>query len=211
MKKAVLFDIDGTILNDFDFIYSAVKHAIETHRYPYPLEEDLKKAMGKPLLEFYMIILPMADSEALAKTHHEFQQKNFHLIKAFPKVKQTLKDLKEAGFLLAAVSNRSRGSLIPSLKLTKIYKFFDVVVTADDVVNPKPHPDHLLTALKYLKVKPANAFIVGDTDKDIAAGKSAGVKTVGVTYGFLGKDIEKHQPDFVIDNIEELLKILKYR
>ncbi|MCL5784619.1 MAG: HAD-IA family hydrolase [Patescibacteria group bacterium] len=209
MKKAVLFDIDGTLLDAWNFIFDAVKHTVSEHGQPYPSVKLIRKALGKPLLEFYTIALPAADPEMLAKTHHQFQQQNFSLIKLFPKAKSTLKRIKDKGFLLAAVSNRSRGSLIRSLKLTGIFKYFDVIVSAEDVVNPKPHQEHLLTALKHLKVKPMNAFIIGDTDKDILAGKNAGVKTIGVTYGFLGEEIKKYEPDFVIDDIEGILDIVK--
>ncbi|MBI2086378.1 HAD hydrolase-like protein [Candidatus Daviesbacteria bacterium] len=66
----------------------------------------------------------------------------------------------------------------------------------------------MLTALGKLGVEPINAYMVGDTGDDILAGKNAGVKTVGVTYGFLGKDIAQYNPDFIIDDIEELFKIL---
>ncbi len=165
--------------------------------------------MGRPLLEFYKFILPEADSIKLAQTHHNFQQENFHLVKPFSKTKKTLKILKNSGFLVAAVSNRSRESLLKSLKLTGIFKFFGVVVCADDVDNPKPHQEHLLVALKSLRIKPSSAYMVGDTENDILAGKNAGVKTVGVTYGWLGKKIAKYKPDYLIDDIEELLDILK--
>ncbi len=75
--------------------------------------------------------------------------------------------------------------------------------------NPKPHKDHPLKALEILEVDRKDAILVGDTDKDILAGKNAGIKTVGVTYGWIGEEIKKSQPDFVIDDIEELLDILR--
>lgn len=107
MKKAILFDIDGTLLDAWDFIFDSVKNSIAVH-----------------------------------------------IIKPFAKTKQTLKKIKDRGFLIAAVSNRIRKSVRHSLKVAKI-------------------------------------------------------KTVGVTYGFLGKDIAKHNPDYLIDDISELLQILK--
>lgn len=209
MKKAILFDIDGTLLDTHDFIFDAVKHSLATHGFGYPEDKLLKKAIGRSLLEFYEILLPDADPTKLANTHHDFQQKNFHLVKLFPNTKMVLSDLKSAGFSMAAVSNRSRESLIPSLKLTGIFKFFDAVLSVDDVESPKPHKDHLLVALKSLQVKSGNAYMVGDTENDILAGKAAKVKTVGVRYGWLGKDIAKHKPDYLIDDIEQLLDILR--
>lgn len=212
MKKAVLFDIDGTLLDAWDFVFDAVKYAISTksHKLTNISDEDIKRAMGRPLAEFYKTIVPKLDPSVFSKTHREFQEQNFHLIcKPFPKTKNTLKKLKEAGFLMAAVSNRSRGSLINSLDESGIAEFFGAVICPEDVINPKPHQEHLLTALKKLGAKSENAYMVGDTDQDILAGKNANVKTIGVTYGFFGKDIKKHNPDHLIDGIEEVLKIVK--
>lgn len=209
MKKAILFDIDGTVLDSRDFVFDAVKYTLAQAGYPYPKEEIIKKVMGKPLVEFYKTLLSGIDPIKLSELHQEFQKENYHLIKPFPGTQKTLKALKASGFLMAAVSNRMRESLLYSLELTKIMAFFDVVVAADDVSNPKPHQDHLLTALRSLQVKSEKAFMVGDTENDILAGQNAKVKTVGVTYGWLGKGIKKHNPDFVIDEIDQLLEILK--
>lgn len=208
-KRAVLFDIDGTLLNSWDFIFGAVKHTLATHKYQYPSADRVKEALGRPLIEFYQVLSPGSDPLLLAKTHHEFQQNKLDLIKLFPSTKKTLKALKNQGFLLAAVSNRSRDSLLHSLKHTKILDYFTIVVSAEDVENPKPHPDHLLFALKHLQVTPAHSYIVGDTDNDILAGKNAKVKTIGVTYGSLGTEIKNYDPDFIIDDISQLLKLLK--
>lgn len=209
MKKAVLFDIDGTVLDTREFVFDAVKYALAEAGYPYPEEEVIKKAMCKPLVEFYKTLLSDIDPIKLSELHQEFQKENYHLIKPFPETQNTLRVLKDSGFLMAAVSNRMRESLLYSLKLTKILAYFDVVVAAEDVVNPKPHQDHLLTALKSLQIRPEKAFMIGDTENDILAGKNAKVKTVGVTYGWLGTEIKKHNPDYVIDGIGQLLEILK--
>lgn len=212
MKKAVLFDIDGTLLDAWDFIFDAVKYAVTAHGLPYPEEKNFKKALGKPFAETYRLLLPDVDPLMLEKiqdAHRKFQNENFHLIKPFPKTKSTLIKLKIGGFKIAAVSNRVRESLVRSLEDAKILDYFDTVVGPDDVKNPKPHKEHLLFALEKLRVNPANSYMVGDTPHDILAGKSAKVKTVGATYGFVGKKIAKFKPDFLIDDISELLKILK--
>lgn len=208
MKKVVLFDIDGTIIDSWDFIYGAFKYTVDFHGLKHPTEEFMKSTMGKSLSDFYQAAFPMHDHILLGQTHHNYQLTKFNSVKLFPKTLSTLKKIKEKGFQIAAVSNRSKDSLHKSLKLAKIHKFFDIVVSADDVKNPKPHKDHLMKALKYFKVKSPDAFMVGDTDYDIKAGKHARVETIGVTYGFAGQDIKKYNPDFVIDKLEDLLKIL---
>lgn len=208
-KKAILFDIDGTLLDAYDFVFESVRNSLLVHNLPKLSDKKMEKAIGKPLAEFYKLLFPGIDPAMLSKTHREFQEKNFHLIKPFAKTKKTLKKLKDNGFLIAAVSNRSRESLLHSLDLTEISEFFQVVICPEDVNNPKPHQEHLLVALERLKVEPANSYMVGDTEMDILAGKSAEVKTIGVTYGWLGEDIKKHKPDFVIDDIEEILGIVQ--
>ncbi|MBU1000359.1 HAD-IA family hydrolase [Patescibacteria group bacterium] len=209
MKKAILFDIDGTILDTRDFVFNALRHSLTTHGYPYPTEKNIKKATGSPLTEFYKVLMPGADVSVFVKAHVEFQENNFRTIKIFPKAEETLKSLKNDGFFLAAVSNRTRKSLLRLLQYAGVHDCFDAVVSPDDVTNPKPHQEHLLFALKKLKVKPENSYMVGDMAQDILAGRNAKVKTVGVTYGFLGQDIAKYGPDYLIDNIEDLLKILR--
>lgn len=209
MKKAVLLDVDGTLLDTWDFVFDAVKYASAFHGLQYPSDERIRQAAGKPLLEFYQILYPRVDPETLAKTHADYQSRIFVIGKPYPKTIKTLKKIKAKGYLVAAVSNRARESLLASLKEAKIADFFDLVVSAEDVKNPKPHKEHILVALKTLKVLSDHSFMVGDLEVDILAGKSAKVKTIGVTYGFLGPEIKKHNPDFVIDDIEELLKILK--
>lgn len=207
-KKAVLFDVDGVLLDTWDFVFQATQHTLSFHGHPKSMDE-IKKVMGQPLLDFYKSLVPEGPSEVLAQTHKSFQEEKFHLSKPFPKAKKVLKTLKSKGVLLGAITNRTRGSLDRSLKNAQIFKYFDVILSAQDVKSPKPHPDHIHTALKKLKVKPNQAYMVGDTDVDILAGKNAKVKTVAVTYGFAGKDILKYDPDFVIDDLEDLIKIIQ--
>lgn len=209
MKKAVLFDVDGTLIDAWEFIYGAIVHTIKVHGHKMPSQKIIKGAMGNPLLGFYAAVFPGLDPKLFAKTHDDFQQGKFDLGKPFPKVRQILKKLKSEGFLIGAVSNRTRDSLHTTLKKGKLLGYIDIVVSAEDVKNPKPHKDHILKTLKLLGVKPKKVIMVGDTDIDILAGKNSGVKTVGVTYGFFGKNIKNYNPDFVIDKIEEIITLLK--
>lgn len=208
MKKGILFDIDGTILDTSEFVFTAVEHTFKTHSLK-TTKEEIENVKGKPLLEFYKTLFPNQDFEAFAKTHHEFQVGRYQSGMLFPNVETTLKKLKDSGYKIAAVSNRSNKGLVESLGLNGVLQYFDTIVGTDNVVNPKPHPDHPMQALKNMEILAEDAIMVGDTQTDILAGKNAKIKTVGVTYGWIGNDIKKHNPDFIIDSLPELLKILK--
>lgn len=208
-RKAILFDADGVLLDTWDFIFGALEYTMATHNLPQPAKELVSKAMGHPLLEFYKVIVPDKDPRQFAFIHHQYQSNRFDLSKPFKGALKTLKQLRKKGYLIGVISNRTKDSLFISLKQAKLLKLVDVVISAEDVKNTKPHKEHVLYALKTLKVKPKDAVVVGDTENDILAGKNAKVKTIGVTYGFLGEDIKLLNPDFVIDNIEGLLGIIK--
>jgi pyrophosphatase PpaX len=77
-------------------------------------------------------------------------------------------------------------------------------VTGTDVTNHKPDPEGIFLALNNLGIRSKNVIMIGDTAPDIEAGKNAGVKTIGVTYGFYGRKVTECNPDYVINNFSEI-------
>lgn len=205
--KAILFDLDGTLLNTREFICQAVEHAMLSSGLKVPNREEFSKFVGMDFEEFYQKIAPNYDYRLLCESHHNFQMKNFHLIQVFPNTHKTLRNLKKRNIKLAVVTSRMSNTK-EVLISSKLIEYFDIVISGDDVKNLKPHPEPIHLALEKLKLKNDQVLMVGDSEFDILAGIAAGVKTVGVTHGFLGKDIKKLNPDYVIDNIEELMDII---
>ncbi|MBI3486000.1 HAD-IA family hydrolase [Candidatus Daviesbacteria bacterium] len=205
--KAILFDVDGTLLDTDEWVFEAFNYSLKKHNLAPITKKQLNSLMGNILKDCYKILAPNGDLISLCEAHETYQNSRLNLIKAFPKSRKTLKTLKKSGIKLAAVSSRY-ANLIETLKVGKLYEFLEVVISADDVKNPKPHPEPLLLALKKLNVEVKDALMVGDTHIDILAGKAAKVKTAAVTYGFFGKEIAKQNPDFLLDNLEQLLEII---
>jgi pyrophosphatase PpaX len=104
--------------------------------------------------------------------------------------------------LLGNVSNSGRTVGETVLSIFKLEKFFDVLVTADDVMNPKPDPEPLLKAVGILRAKPSECVYVGDTSLDVACAKRAGVACVCVLNG-IGKR-EELQGAHLIENLKGL-------
>lgn len=206
--EAVLFDLDGTILDSGDFIFGGFKHSLYKNAKKRIKWEDIEHVLGKPLAECYSILFPEGDVEILCKTHRDFQAKNAHLVKPIASSKAVLEKLVDSGIKSGVITNRHADTLKDSLERVKFESLFDVLISVDDVTNPKPHPESLIKALKRLKVFPSRALMVGDTEVDVLAGKNAGVKTVGVTYGFHGARVADAKPDFLIDDISQLIGIV---
>jgi pyrophosphatase PpaX len=210
MRKidAALFDIDGTLLDTTEFVYQAFVYTFQTHGLTWRSAGEIAAVMGKPLEECYRPFSAAENISELCETHRSFQVQNLHLSTPFPNAQQTLKRLKDAGVKIAAVTTRSRRTLISTLEMGGLMRYFDVIVSGEDVVYLKPHPEPLLKALQQLEVGPEKAAMIGDTESDILAGKNAKVMTVGVSYGFHGSRVVESGPDFIIGDIADIIPIV---
>jgi len=205
---AVLFDIDGTLLDTFDFIYGAFEHTYKVHGIPPLSRNEISHLMGGPLPEVYATMAPGHDPTALTETHRQFQENNLHLAKLFPDTVKVLDALQERGLKLAAITTRSIRTSVLSLEENGIARYFDLVVSAEDVARHKPDPEPIVKAIEALNIMPSEAIMVGDTTADIMAGKNAGTKTVAALYGFGGKQLLALHPDHQIMELKELLSIV---
>ena len=200
--RAVLLDVDGTILDTREFILSAIEHARAAGGLPVLGRHELAAQVGRPLEAIYA---DWTDEPApLVEAHRAFQAQHLHLAAAFPGAAETLGTLIHAGLRLAAVTSRSRRTSTRTLELAGLAPFFDAVVSAEDVAALKPDPAPLLHALGLLGERAAHAAMVGDTRHDIEAGQALAMFTVGATYGFAGEAIRAATPDRVISDIRDL-------
>lgn len=207
--KAILFDLDGTLIDTTEFIYQAYDFTLTSHGFEVAERKALSPLIGQSLHDIYQKIAPLGNPQILADTHVSFQSEHLHLVETFPSIAMLLNKLKKLGFRLGIVTSRYKNTL-KTLKAANLEKdLFDVIVSGDDVDKVKPDPGGVILALKKLTVKPNQTLLVGDSTADIEMGKNAKVKTVGVTYGFGGKEIVESNPDFVIGDINQLLKVLK--
>lgn len=207
--EAVIFDVDGTLLNSADFIIGAYEHVLTLHGHPVPDKAVIASYIGQSLPACYEALAPGGDFEVMRIAHREFQSSRLGLITAYDGVQRMMTNLKQAKVKLGVFSSRY-GSLIPSLEQTGIMEHLDVVVGGDEVSQPKPNPEGILLALGKLSVEPEKAAMVGDAVVDIEAGKRAGVAiTIAVTHGFgLIKDLIAAQPNYIARSLSEIAPIV---
>lgn len=206
--KAILFDVDGTLLNTHEFIVSAYEHALQSIGKPITrTEAEAYLGVGKNLRATYAHMLPEEDTELLARRHHEYQLDRFHLIRPFDGARDVLRKLKEAGFKLAAVTNRSRISAIPSLVNAQLDDLLDVRICPEDTKRTKPDPEHIHTALRMLDREAEHSWMVGDTYVDIEAAHSAGVRSIGISHT-RNEAIREYNPHHVVFSLHEILPIV---
>jgi phosphoglycolate phosphatase len=191
--KAVVFDLDGTIVN-FNLDYKAARaEAIDyliTHGFPrslFSLNESvfemLKKAEitmqnnHKSKNEFNKL------KEALFTILEKHEMQSAKTTTLIPGILETLKELKKMKLKLALFTLNSKKSTNYILETFRLKNYFDAVVTRDSVPLVKPNPVHLETALKKLKVPPTQTIVVGDSIMDIKSAQQLNATAVAVTYG----------------------------
>lgn len=206
--KAILFDVDGTLLNTHEFIVSAYEHAAASVGNSITREEAERFLhFGKNLGATYAHMLPEKDAELLARRHREFQRDKFHLIRPFEGARNLLSELKSVGYKLAAVTNRSRASAILSLEQAGLNEFLDAHVSPEDTLRTKPDPEHIHTALRALEREAEHAWMIGDTYVDIEAAHAAGVRSIGISHTG-STEIRAHSPHNVVFSLPEILPIV---
>ncbi len=207
--KTALFDLDGTLINTNELIINSFLHTLGKF-YPNQYQrEDVLPFMGPSLQETFSSIDPSKVDEMIREYRTYNLAQHDLLVTEFEGVFETLKTLYESGFKLGIVTTKLHDVVEKGLKLSRLDRFFEVVVALDHVTKAKPDPEPVLKALDLLDSHPAEAIMVGDNYHDILAGKNAGTKTAGVAWSAKGREyLAQFEPDYMLDNMADLLPIL---
>jgi HAD superfamily hydrolase (TIGR01509 family) len=184
--KAVLFDLDGVLVNMPDGHYEALNKALALFGAQIGREEHLQYFNGLPTRKK---LEELENQGRLPKGLREFinNVKQKHTKDIIPKYCPPdyskiilLQHLKDKGYTLACCSNSIKETLHLMLKSSHLFDFFDLIVGNDEVQNPKPHPETYLYAFQKLGVEPHECIIVEDAPPGIAAAKASGATVIEV-------------------------------
>lgn len=209
MIKAILFDLDGTLIDTNNLIIKSFKHTFKTHLDIEVDEKIIVNFFGEPLATS----LKPYDEEnvdKMIKIYREFNEKNHDVLtKGFIGIEEALKELKSLGIKLAIVTSKRRLLAERGLDLFNIKQYFNFIVTPEDTKLHKPNGEPVLKACELLKVVPTETIMVGDSHNDILCGKNAGSKTCLVEYTILAmEELSKYNPDYIIKDLKELVTII---
>ncbi|MEW5953644.1 MAG: HAD-IA family hydrolase [Bacillota bacterium] len=207
-KKYILFDLDGTILDSLPLIRQSFEQVFKQMDIPWG-QGEVMQTVGLPLAEICRLFGKDRQQEMFER-YLTFQDTvHDRIIRVFPGAIDCLAVLKEQNLPLGVVTSKRRRMTLRGLQITGLEKFFDVTVTMEDTSRHKPAADPVLKAMEQIRALPAATVYVGDSHFDIQAGKNAGVRTVGVTWGMAGPEhLKAHSPDHLVENWEELTRLL---
>jgi len=214
--RLIIFDFDGTLGDTRRNIVTTMQMTIAGLHLPSRSKEECAATIGLPLAECFRTLFPDIQEELIprcAETYRRFFNENLKTIQpeAFPGVVETLSILHQNGFTLTIASSRSRNSLTELTRNMGIADYISYILGADDVKEAKPKPEPVLKTLANMHFDAEETLVVGDMAVDVLMGANAGAKTCGVTWGNGTRDeLENVGADYIIDNIEELIGIVRY-
>ncbi len=187
MLKAVLCDLDGTLLDSNAFHAESWQRTFKEFGYPADFESIVKQ-IGKGGEYLLPCFIPPDKLPSIKKEISAFRKQLFHReyidrIVPFVDARRLLERMRQEGLRIAVATSSEKEDLEAFKTILKIHDLIEEDATADDADKPKPEPDIFQAALKQLGVKPEEALALGDTPWDIEAARKAGVGTVAVQSG----------------------------
>lgn len=210
---AVIFDLDGTILDTLEDLKNSVNYALSNNGLPERSLEEVRAFVGNGIRLLVERSVPLGTDEAtINKCFSDFKQhykaNSANNTKPYDGIIDTLKDLKSNGYKLAVVSNKADFA-VQTLVSDYFDGIFHYAVGERDGIRRKPYPDSVISALEFLGVDNNNAVYVGDSEVDVETARNSELTCIAVTWGFRDKSVlESLSPEYIIDKPSQLTGIL---
>jgi len=208
--NAVLFDLDGTMVDSNQILIDSFNHTFN-HFFPKVTftYDDYVHMIGPTLEETFSVLEKNPDKvKKMIQYFRKYYLRNeYDSIKIYPNLLDTLIKLKEMGIQTGIVTTKFKESAVPSIDYFELHKYIDVYVYLDNVSKAKPDAEPILFAKDQLN-NPKQMIIIGDNPSDIEAGKNANILTCGVEWSLKKKQLKLSHPDFWITDFNQLIPII---
>lgn len=211
MIKAILFDLDGTLLNTNQLIYNSFNYILNDVLKVNVSSEEINKTFGKPLTSTFMEYSNEDYSvQELIELYRKYNLDNHDsMCKAFDGVEDMLMELKKRSLKTAIVTSKLRPTAERGLRLNNLLEYFDVIISPEDTKKHKPNAEPALKACELLHIEPSETIMVGDSSYDLLCGKAAGCYTCGVYYTAIDINVLLDvKPTYMIHSPMDILDII---
>ena len=216
MPHAILFDLDGTLIDSAPDLGAAADQMRVDRGLPSLPLEDYRHMAGAGARGMLGIAFGMTPEHPEFNPYKEeffrnYERRLTQLTRAFDGVVELLQALQQRGLPWGIVTNKSSRFTDPLVRQMALLSPAAVVISGDTTPHAKPHPEPLFEAARRLRLDPSRCWYVGDDERDIVAGRAAGMQTLAATYGYLGvvADWQAWGADDAIDRPQGLLKKLE--
>ncbi len=206
---AVLFDLDGTLVDTVPFILSCVRHAFEGEPRR-PTDAEWIAGIGTPLRT--QLAQFAASPERVEPLYQRYRavwlQHHDAMTRLFPGAGEAVRALKAAGHPIGVVTAKVEAGAERTLRHVGLRDPVDVIVAADTVARSKPDPMPVFHALGQVDRTPGEAVMIGDSPHDLAAGRGAGTITVGVCWGAATREALAPLADHLLTEVRQIAPLV---
>lgn len=211
--KAVIFDMDGTILNTLEDLKNATNYSLRQFGMPERSLEEVRMFVGNGIRKLVERAVPAGTSEEKIAQVFDVFLEYYEIHSAdntspYPGILELVEKLKESGIKTAVSTNKAD---VPAQELGREYfnGIFDLIVGQQDGLKVKPAPDSVNKILSILDIQKKDAIYIGDSDVDVQTAKNSGLDFIGVSWGFRGREfLEKNGAKNIVDNANEILDLV---
>ncbi|MEI7431973.1 MAG: phosphoglycolate phosphatase [Betaproteobacteria bacterium] len=219
---AVLFDLDGTLLDTIPDLHAAACAMLRDLGRPELPLEAIQSYVGRGIPNLVKRVLAgsLAAAEddapppaaALESFRRHYARENGRQSTLYPGVIEGLEVLKAKGIPLAVITNKAEAFTLPLLESSGLAPYFEVVVSGDLLPKAKPDPMPLVWACGRLNVSPAESVFIGDSINDFLSGRAAGCHVFLLPYGYNeGRDVQELDCDAIVPTVENAAQRISYR
>lgn len=209
--RAVLFDLDGTLLDSIRLIIDSYHHALDVHEIPAKSDDHWLAGIGTPLrVQFREWADRPALFESLIVAYRDYNIANHdRRVSGYPGAAAMVREVRARGLATGLVTSKQRAGAARGLEFLGLADAMDLIIAADDVENPKPHAEPLLKAARQLGIEPSAGLYVGDSVHDMESGRRAGMPTAAALWGpFARHHLEPATPNHWLTKPADLAEIL---
>lgn len=211
--KAVIFDMDGTILNTLEDLKNATNYSLRQFGMPEHSLEEVRMFVGNGIRKLVERAVPAGTSEEKIAQVFDVFLEYYEIHSAdntspYPGILELVEKLKKSGIKTAVSTNKAD---VPAQELGREYfnGIFDLIVGQQDGLKVKPAPDSVNKILSILDIQKKDAIYIGDSDVDVQTAKNSGLDFIGVSWGFRGREfLEKNGAKNIVDNANEILDLV---
>lgn len=213
MINTVIFDLDGTLLNTLKDLYLSTNHALAKLSYPQRSIEEVRNFVGNGVAKLIERAIPEGlancDYDKCLSVFKEYYSVHMHNnTEPYEGIIKMLETLKLREFKVAVVSNKF-DSAVKDLCRRYFRNLVDISIGESGTTRKKPYPDGVEKAMRELDSGPHSSIYVGDSDVDVETAHNAGLKCIGVTWGFRDREVlQKAGADYIINTPDEIFSLL---
>ncbi len=179
--KGIIFDVDGTLTYTNQLIFDSFNHITKKYLGKEYSDEEIIALFG-PTEDVILKEMCKDEYETAKEDYYKYYKDNHTIAQLYEGIKPLIIEIKNSGILLSVFTGKGRTSTLITLDELGMTKYFDMIVSGDDVEKHKPSPEGIIKFLDKYKLNPAEVLMIGDAPVDIIAAKEAGVEIASVVW-----------------------------